>query len=79
MYNGQQGIQDEHKGEWLEQERVGSHQSPRDRTRRMGGPGRGLEGEERGGAGHRRGDHKGRADRQQDTQREKAVETTGRV
>ena len=55
MYNGQQGIQDEHKGEWLEQERVGSHQSPRDRTRRMGGPGRGLEGEERGGAGHRRG------------------------
>lgn len=46
------------------------------RTRRMGGPGRGLEGEERGGAGHRRGSHKGRAERQQETQREKAVEAT---
>ena len=41
----------------------------------MGGPERGLE-EERRGAGHRRGGHKGSAERQQETQREKAVEAT---
>lgn len=49
------------------------------RTRRMGGPGRGLEGEERRGAGRRRGGHKGTAERPQETQREKVVEATGRV
>lgn len=49
------------------------------RTRRMGGPGRGLEGEEWRGAGHRRGGHKGMAERPQETQREKVVEATGRV